>query len=197
LNMLMQTMSKFPLQCKHVVDNPGKYVILDTETTGLYGEIIELSIVDINGNVLFDKLLRPKCKIEEGAMAVHGITEAMVAGAKTFAEEWEEISETLADRIIIAYNVGFDKHRLEHTAKIHGVSLPVLEWRCLLLKYAQFWDAPGRYGGVAWQKLGDACVQQGVIIDQKAHRALGDALTTAALIRRLAELGQDARRYAQ
>ena len=68
--MLMQKMSKFPLQCKHVIDNPGKYLFLDTETTGLYGEIIELSIVGIDGNVLFDKLLRPKCRIEEGAMAV-------------------------------------------------------------------------------------------------------------------------------
>jgi DNA polymerase-3 subunit epsilon len=194
--MLIQTMSKFPLQCKHVVDNPGKYVVLDTETTGLYGEIIELSIVDINGNVLFDKLLRPKCKIEEGAMAVHGITEAMVAGARTFAEEWREIQEALAGRVLIAYNVGFDRERLEHTAKVHGVPLPALEWRCLMMKYAAFWGAPSRYGDAAWQKLGDACAQQGVIFEQ-AHRSLGDALATAALIRRLAELGQDARRYEQ
>jgi DNA polymerase III epsilon subunit-like protein len=178
------------------VDNPCKYVVLDTETTGLYGEIIELAIVDINGNVLFDKLLRPKCKIEEGAMGVHGITEAMVTDAKTFAEEWQEIHAALAGRVLIAYNVGFDKQRLEHTAKVHGVSLPALEWRCLLLKYAEFWDAPGRYEGVAWQKLSDACEQQGVAIEH-AHRALGDALATAALIRRLAELGQEARRYAQ
>ena len=194
--MIKQAMSKFPLQCKHVVDNPGKYVVLDTETSGLYGEIIELSIVGIDGNVLFDKLLRPKCKIEEGAMAVHGITEAMVADAMTFAEEWTEIHAALADRVLIAYNVGFDKERLEHTAKIHGVSLPLLEWRCLMLKYSEFYGAPGRYGDAAWQRLGTACAQQGVIVDQ-AHRSLGDALATAALIRRLAELGQDARRYAQ
>jgi DNA polymerase III epsilon subunit-like protein len=194
--MLMQTISKFPLQCKHVVGNPGKYAVLDTETTGLYGEVIELAIVDINGNILFDKLLRPKCKIEEGAMGVHGITEAMVTDAKTFAEEWQEIHAALDSRVIIAYNVDFDKQRLEHTAKIHGVSLPALEWRCLLLKYAEFYAAPGRHDGFAYQKLGNACEQQGVIVEQ-AHRARGDALSTASLIRRLAELGQDARRYAQ
>jgi DNA polymerase-3 subunit epsilon len=195
--MLMQTISKFPLQCKHVVGNPGKYAVLDTETTGLYGEIIELAIVDINGNVLFDKLLRPKCMIEEGAMGVHGITEAMVTDANTFADEWTEIHAALASRVLIAYNVGFDKQRLEYTAKVHGVSLPALEWRCLMLKYAEFYGAPGRYEEFAWQKLGDACTQQGVVVDQKAHRAIGDAQATAALIRRLAELDQDARRYAQ
>jgi DNA polymerase-3 subunit epsilon len=189
-------MSKFPLQCKHVVGNPEKYAVLDTETTGLYGEIIELAIVDINGNVLFDKLLRPMCKIEGGAMGVHGITEAMVTDAKTFAEEWREIYTALTNRIVIAYNVDFDKERLEHTAKIHGVSLPALEWRCLMLKYAQFYGAPGRYEEFAWQKLGDACEQQGVIVEQ-VHRALGDARATASLIRRLAELGQDTRKYAQ
>ena len=194
--MIKQAMSKFPLQCKHVMDNPGKYVVLDTETTGLYGEIIELSIVGIDGNVLFDKLLRPKCEIEKGAMAVHGITEAMVAGARTFADEWTEIQAALADRVLIAYNAEFDKGRLEHTAKVHGVSLPALKWRCLMLKYAEYWGVPGRYEYYAWQKLGAACTQQGDIFEQ-AHRSLGDALATASLIRRLAELGQDARRYPQ
>ena len=65
-----------------------------------------------------------------------------------------------------------------------------------MLKYAEFYAAPGRYEDAAWQKLGDACAQQGIVFEQ-AHRSLGDALATAALIRRLAELGQDARRYPQ
>jgi len=59
------------------------YVFLDTETTGLEenDEVIQLSyIVSRDGKkVVMDSMYRPTCKISFKAMAVHGITEEMVA----------------------------------------------------------------------------------------------------------------------
>jgi DNA polymerase-3 subunit epsilon len=185
-----------PALCKEILDNTDSYAILDCETTGLRGECIDLAIVDTASKVLFNELLRPTCPIEEGAMAVHGITEGMVANAKTFAHLWPIIRKSIGNRTIIAYNAQFDKGRFEHTAKIHGITLPSLEWQCLMRKYAAFYNAPNErgYAGPAWQKLDAACRQQCVPIEQE-HRALGDALATASLIRRLAELGNAARRW--
>lgn len=189
--------TSLPAWCQHIVAHPGSYAIIDTETTGLHGECVDIAIVSPAGNVLFNKLLRPKCKIEEGAMAVHGITESMVAKARTFAEEFPVIEAALADKVIIAYNEGFDKERLWHTARQHGMTPPHRWcWDCLMLRYASFYNEPNRYGysSPAWQKLDAACRQQGVNVTQE-HRALGDALATAALIRRLAELGDAAARW--
>lgn len=188
--------TSLPAWCKHVVSNPDRYAVLDSETTGLHGEICDLAIVSPDGKVLFNKLLRPKCPIEEGAMAIHGITEAMVAKARTFAEEFPEIETALKGKEIIAYNVQFDLGRIDHTANVHGVSLPYMEWRCLMRMYAEYYAEPNRYGrsDPAWQKLEAACRQQGVPLVQN-HRALGDVLATAALIRRLAELGDAAARW--
>lgn len=188
-----------PAWCKHIVSNPDRFVVLDTETTGLYGECIDISIVTPDGKVLFNKLLRPKCAIEEGAMRVHGITNEMVATARSFAEEWPEISSILESKVIIAYNEGFDKERLWHTAREHGITPPHKWcWQCLMLRYARFWNEPNRYGysSPAWQKLEHACRQQGLDFAQ-SHRALGDAQATAALIRRLAELGDAAARWSK
>ena len=42
-------------------------VILDCETTGLNGEIIELAIIDMSGNVLFNQRFRPMTEIEMSA----------------------------------------------------------------------------------------------------------------------------------
>ncbi|HEX3640238.1 MAG TPA: 3'-5' exonuclease [Ktedonobacteraceae bacterium] len=185
-----------PSQCQRVIENLDNYAILDSETTGLHGPIIDLAITDPAGRVLFDKLLRPKCAIEEEAIAIHGITEDMVAEARSFAEEWSEISEALKGRTIIVYNAKFDKARLEHTARVHGITLPSMTWRCMMDKYATFYGAPGKYerSGPRWQKLEIACAQQGIVFKQ-THRALGDAQATAMLIRRIAELGDDAGRY--
>lgn len=185
-----------PAWCKHVVSNPDRFVIIDSETTDLRGEVCDLAIVDPAGKILFNELLRPKCPIEEGAMAIHGITDSMVAKARTFAEEFPEIEAALKGRVIIAYNVQFDLGRIDHTANVHGVSLPYMEWRCLMRMYAEYYAEPNRYGrsGPAWQKLEAACRQQGILLKQ-SHRALGDALATAALIRRLAELGDEAARW--
>jgi DNA polymerase-3 subunit epsilon len=186
-----------PTWCKHVASNPDRYAILDTETTSLHGEICDLAIIAPDGNVLFNKLLRPKCPIEEGAMAVHGIIESMVATARTFAEEWPEISSALESKVIIAYNEGFDKERLWHTAREHGITPPHKWcWDCMMLRYASYWNEPNHYGysSPAWQKLEAACRQQGINVTQE-HRALSDALAVAKLIQRLAELGEGAARW--
>lgn len=188
--------TSLPAWCKHVVSNPDRYVIIDSETTGFHGECVDIAIVGIDGTVFFNKLLRPKCPIEEGAMAIHGITESMVSRARTFREEWPAIERAIKGRTIIAYNAQFDLGRIDHTANVHGVSLPYMEWHCAMKAYARFWNEPNRYGksDPAWQKLEAACRQQGIAFAQE-HRALGDALATAALIRRLAELGNGARRW--
>ena len=61
---------------------------LDTETTGLHNsaEVIELGIVDDDGNVLFDELVRPRGKIDPAAGRVHGITQEMLADAAEAAQ---------------------------------------------------------------------------------------------------------------
>lgn len=197
--MTTQT-TTLPAQCQEIIANPDRYAIIDTEITGprYTGECCEIAIVDPDGQVLFNKLLRPLCPIDPDTSAFHGITNEMVAAARTFEEEWIEIEAALQGKVIIAYNVEFDRARLWHTARQHGItpnhSWP---WLCMMQKYARFWDAPNPYGysDPAWQKLEKALPQQGITDFAQEHRALGDASAVAKLIQRLAELGDAARRY--
>ena len=124
-------------------------------------------------------------------MEQHHITEDMVKNSPCFAEEWPYISSKIAGRDLIAYNAPFDSGRLRHTAIAHNVELPNLRWYCLMRAYANFYGMPGKHGPAEFQKLKNACAQQGIPIEQK-HRAQADVLDTAALIRRLAELGDKA-----
>src|SRR5579864_4302605 len=120
--MTSQQTITLPAQCQQVVDNTDRYAVIDTEITGprFGGEVCDLAIIDPAGRVLFSKLLRPKCPIDPETSAFHGITNEMVATARTFAEEWEEICPHLEGRVLIAYNADFDRRLLESTAKVHG-----------------------------------------------------------------------------
>ena len=189
------------------VANSDDYVILDSETTGLksHDQIVELAIMAASGQILYDKLLKPSCPIDKGAMNAHKITEAMVADARSFAEEWQEIEAAIAGRYIITYNAAFDARMPQQTAMANKITLKDIDYYCLMTEYAAFWDAPARQGvwlgsqritngNAPYQKLQEACRQQGVRFSQE-HRALGDTLATLALIRSIAEKGEKAPTY--
>ncbi|WP_212648313.1 3'-5' exonuclease [Deinococcus hopiensis] len=63
--------------------NPN-LVVLDTETTGLEGHVVEIAVVTLRGEMLLDTLIKNIESIEPDAQRVHGITEAMLATAPGF-----------------------------------------------------------------------------------------------------------------
>lgn len=81
-------------------------VIVDCETTGIeYGfEIVELAVMNLSGDVLFQSLVKPRQPIPTDAQRVHGITDAAVACAPSFAEVWPRVRPILAGRTKIAFN---------------------------------------------------------------------------------------------
>jgi DNA polymerase-3 subunit epsilon len=186
--------------CRQVVASSNRYVILDTETTGLHGEIIDLAIIDTKGCELYNSLLRPLCAIEKKAMDTHHITEAMVSTAPTIKEEWERICDIVHGRTVITYNAEFDSARIAFSLKRYGLNTcSACQWtyECAMLKYAEFYNAPPKYGdGPGWQSLSNATRQQGIRLDPKAmHRALADAQATLALLCKVAATGMNSPTY--
>lgn len=88
---------------------PG-LLILDTETTGLEGEIVEIGVIRTDGSMAYHSLVRPRD--EMGATEIHGITADMVANAPTFADIEPQLRALLHGRKVAVYNVPFDRGML-------------------------------------------------------------------------------------
>ncbi len=93
-----------------------RQIVLDTETTGLEPElghrIIEIGCVELvnrrpTGRT-FHKYINPERAIDEGALSVHGITQADLDGKPKFAEVVEELILFITDAELLIHNAAFD-----------------------------------------------------------------------------------------
>jgi len=163
---------------------------LDTETTGLgpQDEIIEVCLLDAEGSVLFESLVRPTRPIPMDAVALHGITDAAVETSPTWPSLWPRLREQMQSRSVAVYNAEFDTRLLRQTLARHGLteSVDSSGFFCLMLLYAQFrgeWDASRR--SFRWHSLEAARRQVGLELPN-AHRARADAMLARALLHAMA-----------
>lgn len=93
-------------------------VVIDFETTGIknpleseeYDEILSVSIIDQDGEVLLNTLCKPKRrKTWVSAQEIHGISPSMVKNQPTFEEIFPKVKEILYKaKVVIAYNIAFE-----------------------------------------------------------------------------------------
>jgi DNA polymerase-3 subunit epsilon len=106
-----------------------RQIVLDTETTGLEPDlghrIIEIGCVELvnrrTTGRTFHKYLNPERAIDEGALAVHGISRADLDGKPKFAEIVEELLLFISGAELVIHNAAFDVAFLDsELARIQG-----------------------------------------------------------------------------
>ncbi|MDE2857746.1 MAG: 3'-5' exonuclease [Chloroflexota bacterium] len=165
------------------------FYVLDTETTGLgeRDEIIQIGIVDAGGNTVLDQLIKPSIPIPPGAARVHGITDGDVINSPIFSSLYIKLSSLLAGETVIAYNMDFDWRMLQQTvARYRLPDIRIGKRDCAMKQYAKFkGKRSGQGRGYVWHKLTSALAQESIAVGD-AHNALGDALMTLELVRKMA-----------
>lgn len=161
--------------------------VVDVETTGLSARgsdrIVEIAIVVADGTIereRFVTLVDPERPSDPRAVAVHGITDAMLRGQPRFHELRRAIEACFAGRVIVGHNVGFDLGFLRAEFQRAGAlepTAPAIVLDTLRLARACF----------AFPSNGLSSLASAFALPREtAHRALGDALTTWRLFHALA-----------
>jgi len=160
-------------------------IAVDTETTGMspaFGHrLVEVARVAIVDGVLGEEwstLIDPGRPIPADASRVHGISDAMVAGAPKAAEAGRLLREACADLPIVFHNAPFDLPFLLHLFREAGTP-PILNPIVDTLGLARGLFGPGS------KSLGALAARLN-LPGEAAHRALGDTRTTARLFIELA-----------
>ena len=161
--------------------NAARYVVFDTETTGLdpaRDEICQLGAIRIvKGRVIetevFDTLVHPGRPIPAASTAVHRITDAMVAEAAPVAQVLARFHTFARDAILVAHNAPFDMSFLRRREAEMGVTFDQPIFDTVLCSAVLF-------GQSAEHTLDALCARLGIeIAEDDRHSALGDARATA------------------
>ncbi|MEU4804371.1 3'-5' exonuclease [Actinosynnema sp. NPDC023587] len=157
---------------------PGAAVILDTETTGLDGVVVEIAVIDAaTGKTLLNTLVDPgDVAMEPGAQAVHGITGEHLAGAPTWDKVVAKVRKATKDRVVLAYNAEFDRRIILGDCARYRVKPMHLAdtsaWGCVMNRRSD------HLGIWRWVALGGG------------HRALGDCRSARDVLIRMAGQAQ-------
>jgi DNA polymerase-3 subunit epsilon len=157
--------------------NDNNWVVLDTETTGLFNsEIVEIAVVSASQDILLNTLVKPSISIPEETIEIHGIDDEMVKSSPSFIDIYPCLCELLTDKNVIIYNAAFDTKVINYCRNLHN--LPPIKPKsveCCMLWYAQWYgEYSTYYGSYKWQTL------------NSSHRALEDCLSTIELIKKIA-----------
>ncbi len=155
------------------------FVVLDTETTSLHGEICEIAVIDPDGHTLLNSLVLPRrpwiMMHRGGAYGIHGIsTQELARNAPSWRAVGLALARLVEGKTILTYNATFDRDKVNFENR--RIGLPVLtEWDCIMEWFAQWYGDWSEYWkSFKWQPL------------QGGHRALGDCQTALARLREMA-----------
>lgn len=171
-------------------------IVFDTETTGLnpeHDEIIQLSIMDGTGKVLFDEYIKPsRRKKWPEAQKVSGISPEMVKNCKTFRFFRKTIQDIFdSHKTIIAYNIGFDADFLRASGvdvfrKVAPGRVTKKDFRDVMIDFAEVYGEWSDYkNSYKWQKLSTAAAYYNFKFS--AHNSLEDVKATLFVAKKLYE----------
>ena len=154
----------------------GEAFILDTETSDLNGEILELSIINLKGETVYNGRFKPSLPIHWKAAKVHGLTADVLTHEPTFASQYEAIKTILENKRVLIYNAAFDVPILRKTCQLYDCRLITFRGGCVMEQYAAFVGEWNDYhGSYRWQRLPEG-----------DHSALGDCRATLDILKTMA-----------
>ena len=189
---------------------------MHTETTGFRGQVIELALVDAQGQTLFLERIRPTCPVEPGAQTFHGISDADLADLPTIEHHWPRLAELLSAHQVVIYNAEFNVEALVRTLDAvmpAGWEYPDVEQEvpsfsaaymplctligtagCVMDAYAPIYDNRASFlNHQKPAKFAVACEREKIEVSDLLgiNTALGSATRTLRLVQAVAARGDD------
>ena len=167
----------FTLFEDEMIKYKNEYVVLDTETTGIMhdDEIIQLSIVNLDGEVLYNSYFKPQKQSHWGALKKHKLTDEFLADKPLWKDEWYKIAKILKTKNVLIHNATFDQRLIEQTCSRYNIEIDFkIDSYCTML-YCK-----NKYG---YSKLETVLEKNKISFDSDVlHNSLVDCFMTLKVI---------------
>lgn len=164
-----------------------KFVCVDCETTGLdpnKDRLIEVAAVAFTfggHEKSFESLVNPHIAISPESIAIHHITDEMVADSPRFSSVLKPLMEVVGDAIIVGHGIQFDIDFIHNEAERAGLECSIQKNPSLdTLRMARL------YGDSPTNSLAALAKHFNIPMEVK-HRAMGDVIMNIEVFKRLAE----------
>ena len=162
-----------------------RQIVLDTETTGIEigagNRLIEIGCVELVNRKLtgrhYHQYINPQgFKVEEGALAVHGISDEFLADKPLFTDVMDDFMAFVDGAELVIHNAPFDMGFLNHELRLSGGPYKQLEKYCGVLDTLVM--ARKKHPGQR-NTLDALCKRYGI---DNSHRDLHGALLDAEIL---------------
>jgi DNA polymerase-3 subunit epsilon len=167
-----------------------RFAVVDLETTGTAppgGRVLEIAVAMLEGGTVhlaYDALLDPGVPVPAAVVRLTGITDRMVAGRPRFADVAAGLGRLLEDAIFVAHNAHFDWRFLAGECAAAGTPAPRGAPLCTIRLTRRLVPE------LRHRRLEQVAAFFGVE-NPARHRAFGDALATAYILRALLGRARD------
>ncbi len=168
-----------------------RFAVVDLETTGSAppprGRVLEVAVAVLEGGTVhlaYDALLDPGMPVPAAVARLTGITDPMVAGRPRFGDVAPGLGRVLEDAIFVAHNARFDWGFLVGECAAAGLPAPQGAPLCTIRLTRRLVPE------LRHRRLEQVAAFFGVE-NPARHRAFGDALATAYILRALLGRARD------
>lgn len=166
---------------KYLIDE--KTLFLDTETTGVgeTDEIIEIAVLNYDGETLFHKRISPSTKISQEARTIHGFKNTDLIGESKWSDVYKELIETISGKKVVAYFADFHDRLIRQTCRAQEIVLiKHISWICAMEMFSDF--VGGKNRPYAKRLVAASCLN---IPSTRARSAAGDCEINIGIVKKI------------
>lgn len=144
------------LWARDVLGNKDRYLIVDTETTGLGDDdvVVHFAAMDLDRNMLVDSLVKPtrKRRVSSGVKEMHGIGLRELKDAPIFEKVLATFAPLSQGKKLLCYRAIFHSRIISQTIMADGIArldVSLKDFECIQERYERFYNRdylamPGR-----------------------------------------------------
>jgi len=163
---------------------------------GKLDEIIEVCLVDLDGNILMEQLIRPTVTVSEQAHKINGISFNDLVDEPSYLSIYTELLELVEGKMVCIYNADLGARIVRQTSQKYNLESPLNYTKdifCIMENYSEIKDEYDKdWNRKKYKSILEAAREESIEYDsERGTRARVEALIAYQLIQSITSKEQE------